>query len=221
MNNKEAFKRWINGEEAEIAISHYGSYLIKTYEDIGNSGLEFLIKKLNDGCNMRIKEKDKFAELKKAQSQGKIIQYWSTIQNDWVDCWANRPSWNNIDQYRVKPDKFAELKKAYDEGKTIQMYMQHRNKWVDCTPIWVDTIQYRVKPEPDKFAELNKAYREGKQIQYWSTVRCEWVDCTPVWNECTEYRIKPEYEEELEAITNYLDKLKDKGLNITININKE
>ena len=40
---------------------------------------------------------------------------------------------------------------AWAEGKTIQNFNDRRMCWEDLTgdPYWIDSFQYRIKPEPD------------------------------------------------------------------------
>jgi len=46
-------------------------------------------------------------------------------------------------------DPYTELKKAHKKGKVIQCANKGIDNWDDCVkPLWIDTLQYRIKPEP-------------------------------------------------------------------------
>lgn len=49
------------------------------------------------------------------------------------------------------PHKHAELIKAWADGATIQYLASYPKYWKDCEnnhPQWVDSLEYRIKPEP-------------------------------------------------------------------------
>ena len=43
------------------------------------------------------------AEVIKAWADGKQIQYWSNMCEEWFDCPGNNPPWHEKAKYRVKP----------------------------------------------------------------------------------------------------------------------
>lgn len=43
-------------------------------------------------------------------------------------------------------DKFAELKKAHKNGAVIQ-FRNRFGVWEDCIPVWLNHLEYRIKPE--------------------------------------------------------------------------
>lgn len=43
------------------------------------------------------------AELIKAWADGAVIQFWSLIEDRWVDTTNNRPHWDGATKYRIKP----------------------------------------------------------------------------------------------------------------------
>ena len=45
---------------------------------------------------------DKFADLKKAFAEGRVIQFKDSI-SDWTDC-SGQPSWISYNEYRIKPE---------------------------------------------------------------------------------------------------------------------
>lgn len=48
---------------------------------------------------------------------------------------------------KQEPHKHAELIKAWADGAQIQ-HKNIYNNWVDIDPLWLDEVDYRIKPEP-------------------------------------------------------------------------
>lgn len=64
----------------------------------------------------------------------------------------------------MKPHKHAELIKAWADGATVQTWVDHAGKWVDnFHPYWIESDEYRIKPDPDQISYLLLNYPHKNQ----------------------------------------------------------
>ena len=101
---------------------------------------------------------DKFSELKRAHSEGAIIEVKSLLKGEWFE-FAGTPRWDvDISFYRIKGgifikewDKHKEVIKAFWNGANIVFRPNKDTPWdetvtvTDTGPNWFDDFEYKVK----------------------------------------------------------------------------
>jgi len=114
---------------------------------------------------------DKHKDLKKAESEGAIIEYSGM---NW--CQENNPGWHSDVNYRIKGgisieswNAHKELIKQWWNGAEIEMQeLYHKGRWYDVDkPIWNINCLYQVKPKPINI------YKDV--IELYSGKHCCWV----------------------------------------------
>ena len=141
---------------------------------------------------------DKFAKIAKAWEDGKEIQYYDIVSNEWI--FASNPSWTLGTEYRIKPDE--EIYDVY-----ITTCFQHTPEFMifkRSMAVHRGGIRYYegTKSECENWIESHKKFKdlmyaweyEDKTIQYYNSEN-EWHDCpdnNPFWDLNIEYRVKPD-----------------------------
>ena len=57
----------------------------------------------------------------------------------------------------MKPHKHATVIKAWADGAKIEYRNNNMKDWDDmpeCSPLWFETVEYRIKPDPDQISYL-------------------------------------------------------------------
>lgn len=172
----------------------------------GDNGYPFLYDDADECCGSmyQFAYYDPNYEAKRAFNEGKKIQVYDTIADDWVD--LDEPLWCMSDKYRIKPEEkwIAYLARASFMGKDCHLTACKEDAWEMAqeefaakTKLFVgaeDEVVEWYKPRR-KFAETIKAWEDGKMIQIRHTPNSDWVDLdneSPKWHTCYEYRVKPE-----------------------------
>jgi len=103
---------------------------------------------------------DKFKELKKAHSEGAIIEFYSTIDMKWLATDNNKPTWGKHTNYRIKDNISIEswevhknLIKQWWDGAEIESLT---GSWSVDTPNWYTNCPYRVKVKEMTLTEISK-----------------------------------------------------------------
>ncbi len=113
---------------------------------------------------IRLTPYDKFKELKKAHSEGAIIEYYSTAGGKWIDTANNEPIWRRDTNYRIKDNISIEswavhqdLIKQWWEGAEIEVWYAGED-WEDVTgAAWLPNEIYRIKQAKEMtLAEISK-----------------------------------------------------------------
>ncbi len=126
--------------------------IIGSYIDDEAYPIAFNLNGSADSCSIELTPYDKFKDLKKAYSEGAIIEYYSKIDSEWHAFRHDEPMWYDIDTYRIKGgisieswDKHKDLIKQYWNDAEIEYYSD--NIWKTGTPSWHVDCPYRVKPQ--------------------------------------------------------------------------
>jgi len=109
--------------------------------------------------NLEDLETDKFKDLKKAQSEGAIIEY-----DDGINGWAKSktPYWNKNYKYHIKDNisisswnAHKDLIKQYWNGAEME-YHSTIDGWKLAEPTWHTLANYRVKAKEMTLAEISR-----------------------------------------------------------------
>lgn len=97
-----------------------------------------------------------------------------------------------------KQHKHADVIKAWADGAEIE-FKTSEGIWCDSfSPVWSNTLEYRVKPKPNKHQDVIDAYNRGEQCQFYSKHKNKWEDFVkghiPGWYDSRQYRVKPKEE---------------------------
>jgi len=75
-----------------------------------------------------MKNKRPHSKLIKAWANGALIQF-KTEARGWEDCWNNDPSWDEYQEYRIKPDTLQA-----DDTITMYAWANLHDLEIDLTP---------------------------------------------------------------------------------------
>ena len=154
---------------------------------------------INGECCSWVDEKigltpyDKFKDLKRAYSEGAIIEYWSDLYDEWREP-KKTPLWANDNKYRIKGNLTIEqwdyhdheVIKAWWEGKPIEFRQKGKKEDWYTTYRQVDIIawrldyEYRIKEElkPCPFCGGKaKVYKEDKADEFTFVAACTECFC--------------------------------------------
>jgi hypothetical protein len=98
-----------------------------------------------------------FVELKRAYSEGAVIEYFNSNLETWEDL-PDKPKWYDNFQYRIKGgisieqwDKWKDLIKFWWAGAEIEYRSLFTfPEWKEETPIWAIENEYRIKQSSTK-----------------------------------------------------------------------
>ena len=116
------------------------------------------------GTSINLTPYDKLKDLKKAHSEGAIIEFYSIAGGKWLDADNNKPVWHKHTNYRIKGNISIEswavhqdLIKQWGEGAEIEVWYAGED-WEDVTgAAWLPNEIYRIKQAKEMtLAEISK-----------------------------------------------------------------